>query len=737
MKKSFYEIEGACRMQLLYLDSIDNVLALRKRIKEDGLDISIATLNDFDKVVAEVSLNQILNVIRKGIMDISVFDVSYMQSVLGQNGVSLYMDSLSDPLLSGKTSIIIIDDDTRRYSPDVLAKLEASDTAIVDSLNQAIVLIRNRYSNKEESADSFSSPGESYDIGKTDNKKLSENDSSSERLPGMRMTTPLSIDIENDDPFAFFDDDENPNQSSADNIIDDSPFALEHSESHQDDDTFADLFDDEPYANTPSYPGLSENQEQDDHSSDENPFPDSTLDQNSSSFHDDIDPFDFLEPSESDDSNDADQEEDVDLSQFIIDDDNPASDGYKDVDIDDIDYFDLSEFNDDTEHNSELTVNQLLRQYGNALGEHEYKKLISMQEPHPDYSVEHEDRIGKKGLFGTFGGSRSNSLSQVGSNELADSEYILDVEQHDGYYVPPNDCKIIVSASMKGGTGKTTMAAALATQLNWYFNRDLMQRLTTSINARILLLSVNEFDDIPTHGIGYDNVISEENETDGKDAYEFLQRLTELGDNPTWDDISYLFAAVDTNKIFYLPTVSHRKMIQENIDLTADDYQRIISVCSKFFQFIIIDSPDIFYRDKDDLMSFFFTISDIICIVIEADARSTLNLYHFFDGIRLPNGDIPIDPDKCILIVNKYVSNGNPYINEPPIGQIQYEKITKSMSRYFARFVQVPWTRPRAIGNILNGTDPKVKYAIGELADDVLDLIDYNDEKSKSKKALT
>ena len=386
-----------------------------------------------------------------------------------------------------------------------------------------------------------------------------------------------------------------------------------------------------------------------------------------------------------------------------------------------------------------MTVSQLLDKYGYLLPYNEQQKLASMGEPGWDYILEHEDGIGGGkggGILGGLtgkGGKSLKGLSQVASNELADSLYIAEKSSNGGYYTPPNDCKITTVYSAKGGTGKTTISVMVATQLNWYFNPELMQHMTTSINARVLLLSLNEFDDIPTHGIGYDEYFSEENDNDGRNIFILIQRINETGGEPSWDDISYCFVSTQANNVFYLPSLTQKEQVMGNIVIPASDYKKVIEVCSRFFQFIIMDSPDLFYNEKADLMNFAFSVSDIICFVIEPDIRSTTHLHHLFEAMRGDTGKMPLDPNKCICVVNKYVKDDNPY-GPVPIGQLKFEKITTAMAKYFARFVAIPYTQPRGSGNILDGTDPKIKYAAAELADDILELIDYNDEIDERKR---
>lgn len=281
-------------------------------------------------------------------------------------------------------------------------------------------------------------------------------------------------------------------------------------------------------------------------------------------------------------------------------------------------------------------------------------------------------------------------------------------------------------------THNSSIAVGLATQLNWYFNKELMQQMTTNYRSRVLLLSLNEFDDIPVHGIGYDGFDVSQDE-DGRNVAELLRRIEDTNGNPTWDDIMHCFVSTEQNRVFYLPSLTQREILADNINITANDYKRVFEVCSKFFQFIIVDTPDIFYQEKNDLMNFVFAVADIICMIVEPDARSVTNLYHFFNGLEVETGRVPLNPAKCLLVVNKYVLKNNPYIVQP-IDQLSYEDITKGTSRYFARAASIPFTQPRGTGNVLYGTDPKVKEAYADLADTVLDMIAQNDAEEEQKK---
>lgn len=288
-------------------------------------------------------------------------------------------------------------------------------------------------------------------------------------------------------------------------------------------------------------------------------------------------------------------------------------------------------------------------------------------------------------------------------------------------------------------THNTTVSVMTATQLNWYFNSALMQHMTASINSRVLLMSFNEFDDLPAHEIGYDNLNADEMDNDGKNVLELLRRINQTEGMTTWDDISHCFAVTPKNMVFYLPPLTQKQAIEDDITITAEDYRKILSVLSKFFSFIVIDSPDIFYREKEDLMNFAFSVADVILFVLEASFSGTNNLRLLMDSLHMNDksdkpDDMALDPRKCILVVNKYVDKGNPYISVPE-GQIKFEDITKSLKKYFARFVPIPYSKPRMFGNVLFSTDSKVKYQAAELADDILEVIDENDERIKRKNA--
>ena len=587
------------------------------------------------------------------------------------------------------------------------------------------------------------------------------------RLPGMRSDTPSNVDKDSLDPFSMI------NEAKPEND-DYDPFAQLGNESNSTDDLFAgmsssdqqknsflsttgeiktnkavdDLFNDELFEDVSSE---EQDEFEDAINEDESGMPNADklfalndqLDIDESQPFPKVDNAQQFEPEENSlwGAEAFDPEE---LASSAIDEDPFAgidNDTLAQSDIDTDQFNDQQEYygngmdgfsEEDFNSDGTLKLDSLLNHYAGLLGTRDIGKLLSMREPEWDYTIENEENVGSGGFLGGIIGNRGK-ISQVDENTLAESKYIKQCEEINGYYSPPDNAKIIACASQKGGTGKTTISVMVATQLNWYFNRDLLQRMTASMNARVLILSINEFDDIPTHGIGYAAAVTEEEQTDGRNILELLRRIEQTNGKPSWKEIEHCFTTMPNNMIFYLPSISAREAIDDDIEITAADYQKALEVCSRFFQFIVIDCPDIFYQDRNDLMSFAFTISDVITMIIEPDARSTRNLYNLFQSFDNEDGTSAIDPSKCILAVNKYVTNDNPYMPVPK-GQLSFEDITKTYHAKFAKFVAIPMGRPTVIGNVLNGSDAKVKYAAAELADDVLEIIDAKDEEARREK---
>ena len=281
-------------------------------------------------------------------------------------------------------------------------------------------------------------------------------------------------------------------------------------------------------------------------------------------------------------------------------------------------------------------------------------------------------------------------------------------------------------------THNTTIATMIGIQLNWYFNHDVMSGRTTSLTTRVLVLSLNEFDDIATKGIGYDSPIGQD---DNKNVAELKKRIEECNGNPEWDDISQCFTASASNYVFYLPSLTLKEKLHDEIEITAEDYKMIIEVCSRFFGFIVLDMPDVMYDQKNGLVEFGLNNSDVVGVVIEPDTKNTVLLYYMLDGMKDNNNIINWDPDKSILIINKYATPDNPYlgyVKDPAsYGQIKYESIVKAAANDFCYAQAMPLTEYRVTGNVLFTSDPEIKIAARDLTDKVLDVIDTNDKKNK------
>lgn len=741
---------------IVYIGSIEAIKIFRERCAKITDSVSIGAFNNLGKAPDDKAFESIAQIMSSGTADLTIFHLPSIGEQIGNKSFIENLKALIKKHNSAfkKTQVYVIDPDGL-YDDSARKLLDKFNVKVIDDEKDASGVLSDIVSSSEYLLASAAKESEAFagmvgglselDFGEDEQQNEEDNEQqenaddveqySSNRIPGMRDDTPDEIERDEFDPFAEisgsaeaagFDpfaeidkggdigisdesDEYNVTQKRIENVDD---LFSEDEWSDGFDDAAEDEFADAAPIGEPQQQGLFDELE----------------------FNDGYGPLD-IDPDE--------------LASSSVDYD-PFGDGfgdngnYGDYNDNQDDYYqeyDNGAYNDPTKDLAiangsygELTVVELLDRFGGLLSNDEYAKMLTMVEPNWDYTIENDENVGNNGgmLSGFF--KNSNKISQVSEDTLANSEYIYRKESEEGYYSPPQETKIVVSYSPKGGSGKTTISVMTATQLNWYFNRDLMQKRTTSINARVLLMSFNEFDDIPTHGIGYGTNYGDD-DSDGRNIVELLRRIEETGGEPQWDDISHCFVAAPRNMIFYLPSVSKSEALADNIEITAEDYKRALDVCSRFFQFIVIDSPDIFYQERQDLMSFAFTVADVIMMIIEPDARSTSNLYDFYKGIsdNMSTEEQPIDPNKSILVVNKYAEKGNPYISVP-IGQLDYEKICKAVAKHFTRFVAIPWTQPRVIGNIIYGTDPKVKYAAAELADDVLEIIDTNDAKKKRQK---
>ena len=443
------------------------------------------------------------------------------------------------------------------------------------------------------------------------------------------------------------------------------------------------------------------------------------------------------------DDNDDDPFDDIDTDYY--DDDSRHNDPFADMSGDD-DYDDDDDNNSDggldrykgngntgiEKHSgrnpyglSDEQVESLTGGYSGTVTEHDIERLIEMGgEPKWDYSQMNEGR--NSGIFK----SRNNQIGEVDETSLMSSAYIDDFVRRTGTpYSAPSKCKIIDAFSPSGGVGKTTIASIIATQLNWYFNRDLMMGRTSSHACRVLVLSLNEFDDLSNHNIGYQSVIG--NDNDGRNIAELTKRIDECGriEDIRWDDISHCFACIPENSVFYVPAMSLTEKFSTRVEITKDDYAKVLAVCTRFFQFIILDTPDLIYDQKEGIVEWAFENADLNVFVIEPDRKNTMHLLNLFNGWKsINNGRLPIPASKMLMVVNKYIAKGNPYVTYTPRKpQIPLEQIKQTMYKDFSQIIAMPMTEYRAQGSILFGTDPTVKQAAADIADACLEMIDAND----------
>lgn len=379
-----------------------------------------------------------------------------------------------------------------------------------------------------------------------------------------------------------------------------------------------------------------------------------------------------------------------------------------------------------------LTDEQLGKLTGGFSGtvtEHDIERLIEMGgEPKWDYSQMNEVR---GGLF-----KGRNQIGEVDETALMSSAYIDNYVRMTGTpYSAPSKCKIIDAFSPSGGVGKTTIASIIATQLNWYFNRDLMMGRTSSHACRILVLSLNEFDDLANHNIGYQSVIG--NDNDGRNIAELKKRIDECGriEDIRWDDISHCFACIPENSVYYVPCMSLTEKFSTKTEITKDDYAKVLAACTRFFQFIVLDTPDLIYDQREGIVEWAFENADLNVFIIEPDRKNTMHLLNLFNGWKsINNGRLPIPPSQMLLVVNKYIAKGNPYIPYTPRKpQIPLEQIKQTMYKDFSQIIAMPMTEYRAQGSILFGTDPTVKQAAADIADACLAMIDANDEANSRR----
>lgn len=353
-----------------------------------------------------------------------------------------------------------------------------------------------------------------------------------------------------------------------------------------------------------------------------------------------------------------------------------------------------------------------------------------------DYSEINEGIREQRGgrLFGKMGGKRGGRI--IGETDkrmmYANSRYIADRTAKNGGYDPPTDCKIVTCYSNIGGSGKTTVSTMIGAQLVWDFDRDLLERRSSNMAYRILVLSLNEFDDIEVKGIGTDGSsddggLLESNE--GRDVLALKQKIAECNGDPTWDDIAHCFKASPMNYVMYLPSMTLREKFETRQEIDDQDYKSIISVCRRFFNFIIIDTPDVMYNNKYELIPYALSVADVVCLIMTPDAKSTYHMYNFLDGMKAgtPNGSLPFARDQTMLVVNKVATSGNPYVGHTNSTQVPFKDIANTFTKVFFKVLPIPMTDQNMDENIMFGYDSKVKEAASDITDTILEMIDRND----------
>lgn len=336
------------------------------------------------------------------------------------------------------------------------------------------------------------------------------------------------------------------------------------------------------------------------------------------------------------------------------------------------------------------------------------------------------------GLLGKLGGGRRGGRI-IGETDdrmtYANSRYIEDRTRLNGGYDPPSDCKIITCYSNVGGSGKTTVSTMIGAQLVWDFDRDLLQRRSSNMAYRVLVLSLNEFDDIEVKGIG--NASGEDvlASNEGRDVLALKQKIAECNGDPTWDDIAHCFKASPTNYVMYLPSMTLREKFETRQEIDDQDYKGIINVCRRFFNFIIIDTPDVMYNNRYGLVTDALSIADVLCLIMTPDSKSTHHMYDFIDGMKAgtPNGTIPFARDQTLLVVNKVATPGNPYVGHTNNAQIPFKDIANTFTKLFYKVIPIPMTDQNMSENIMFGYDRKVKEAASDITDTILEMIDRND----------
>lgn len=373
--------------------------------------------------------------------------------------------------------------------------------------------------------------------------------------------------------------------------------------------------------------------------------------------------------------------------------------------------------------------------YSGNMTQDDMSRIIkSYRNPSEDYSTLNNEISSQKGgrkLFGKLsnkvGGNNGLLAGEVNTNDMYESEYIKDVFEANGDYDAPAESQIITVHSSTGGVGKTTVATMLASQLEWYFNAELLMNQSTSQRLRVLVISMNEFDDIAVKGIGFSdgNPLGLNNNSSPDANVAGLKAIIDdKQDQLEWSDIEDCFVINHNNWVSYLPSLTMQEKFERQIDITANDWKRILDVCKRFFHFIIIDTSDLIFDQRNGLPQFAINNSDVFILVIEPNAKSTGYLYQFLNGLQAQSNKIPLDKDKTMLVINKVPLPNSPYVGYTHHGYIQFADIANSCAKQFCKIDYIPYTDPWQDNNILFGYDPKVKQAARNIADNVLEIID-------------
>lgn len=285
-------------------------------------------------------------------------------------------------------------------------------------------------------------------------------------------------------------------------------------------------------------------------------------------------------------------------------------------------------------------------------------------------------------------------------------------------------------------THNTTVAGMIAIQLNWCFNREVMLHRSSAWTCRVLIMSMNEFDDLSVKGLGAPGpMVDEDNH---KTIEDLLRIIEDCGGAPTWEEISDCFATNKENYVYYLPSVSLRQRVEHDVNLTSEDYRKVLHVCAKFFEFIILDMPDVMYDHRGGVVEFALNNSNIVVYIMEPDKKSTYLLYQLLMGLVDDDGNRVINPDKWMLVLNKYAKADSPYagyiedLNN--FGQVSVETVMQTTQNLFFDFKAIPLTSRRASGNILFGRDPYVKQAARDIVDSILRRLDEQEVERTTKK---